>query len=165
MGHANAGALLLALRNPAARAREVDVEVHTVDTSRRVVLEPEVNVLRDTEAERAALAEVLLLQFVLEHLEPTLEDLLRLLAAHGHVARDLLVAAHMPLTDGQASLRVDRLLVRKLLQHACRARQAITRFTNRDVQDELLDADLPHRVLLRLRHGDRASKDGKHSLS
>merc|ERR1719171_182621 len=135
------------------RARQVHVEVHPVDPSRRTVLQPEVDVLRDTETERAALAEVLLLELVLEHLEAALEDLLSLLAAHGHVASDLLVPAHVPLANSQPGLRVNRLLIRQLLKNACRTRQPVARLTDRDVENELLDADLAHRVLLRLRHG------------
>ena len=47
----------------------------------------------------------------------------------------------------------DRFLVRELLKHACRTRQPVARLAHRDVENELLDADLPHRILLRLRHG------------
>ena len=42
----------------------VDVEVHTVDTRRGVVLEPQADVLRDTEAEAPSIAEVLLPELV-----------------------------------------------------------------------------------------------------
>ena len=60
-------------------------------TGRRVVLEAEVDVLGDTEAEAPVLGEVLVEELVLLHLQALLEDLLGLLAADGHGARDLLV--------------------------------------------------------------------------
>lgn len=48
---------------------------------------------------------------------------------------------------------VDRSLTAQLLQHLGGTGQSVTRFTDRDVQDELLDAKLPVGVLglLRLR--------------
>merc|ERR1719261_1683025 len=71
----------------AARAAHHHVKVHAVDAGRGVVL------------------------------EATLEDLLRLLAAHRHVRRDLLVTADAELAHGVARLREERLLARELLEH------------------------------------------------
>ena len=50
-------------------------------------------------------------------LQALLEDLLGLLAADGHVARDLLVAAHAEGADGHPALGEDRLLLGELLEH------------------------------------------------
>lgn len=69
------------------------VEVHTVDTDRRVVLDAEIDVLVDTEAEVTGLAEVALAELVLLDLEATLEDLLSLGAADGDVNGNLFVTA------------------------------------------------------------------------
>jgi len=80
------------------------VEVHAIDTDRRVVLDAQVDVLRDTEAEVAGLGEVALPQLVLLDLEATLEDLLCLGAADGDVDGDLLVTADTEGTDGVAGL-------------------------------------------------------------
>ena len=80
------------------------VEVHTVDTNRRVVLDAEIDVLADAEAEVAGLAEVALAELVLLDLEATLENLLGLGAADGDVDRDLLVTADTEGTDGVAGL-------------------------------------------------------------
>ena len=54
------------------------VEVHAVDTNGGVVLDTEIDVLADTEAEVAGLGEVTLAEFVLLDLEATLENLLSL---------------------------------------------------------------------------------------
>merc|ERR1740129_760101 len=56
---------------------EVDVEVHAVDARAGVVLDAEVDVLGDAEAEAAVLGEVLLPQLVLLDLQALLQDLLR----------------------------------------------------------------------------------------
>ena len=76
------------------------VEVHAVDTNRRVVLDAEIDVLRDTEAEVARLAEVALPQLVLLDLEATLEDLLCLWAANGDMDGDFLITTDAECADG-----------------------------------------------------------------
>ena len=86
------------------RAGHAAVEVHAVDTDTGVVLDAEINVLRDTEAEVAGLAEVALAQLVLLDLEATLEDLLGLGATDGDVDGDLLVTADTEGSDSVAGL-------------------------------------------------------------
>ena len=80
------------------------VEVHAVNTDRRVVLDAEIDVLGDTETEVASLGEVALAQLVLLDLEATLENLLCLGAADGDVDSDLLVTADTECADGVAGL-------------------------------------------------------------
>ena len=80
------------------------VEVHAVDTNRGVVLDAEIDVLADTEAEVAGLAEVALAQLVLLDLEATLENLLGLGTTDGDVDGDLLVTADTEGSDSVAGL-------------------------------------------------------------
>lgn len=153
------------------------VEVHAVDTNRGVVLDAEIDVLANTEAEVAGLAEVALAQLVLLDLQATLENLLSLGATDGDVDGDLFVAADTEGSDGVAGLAyamqksqvsdfgfrnrdifenegqrtVDRSLTAQLLQHLGGTGQSVTRLADGDVQDELLDAELPHGVLGLLR--------------
>lgn len=49
-------------------------------------------------------------------------------------------------SDGVAGLAVDGSLTAQLLEHLGCSGQTITRLANRDVEDELLDAELPHGV-------------------
>jgi len=86
------------------------VEVHAVDTDTRVVLDTQVDVLRDAEAEVAGLREVALPQLVLLDLEATLENLLRLGATNCDVHGDLLVTADTEGTDGVAGLAYGQLV-------------------------------------------------------
>ena len=67
-------------------------EIHTVNACARVVLETKIDVLHNTEAKVASVAKVALAQLVLLHFQAALEDLLGLLAAHSHMARNLLVS-------------------------------------------------------------------------
>lgn len=135
------------------RAGHAAVEVHTVDTDGGVVLDTKIDVLADTEAEVASLAEVALAEFVLLDLEATLENLLGLRATDGNVDGDLFVTSDTEGSDSVASLAVDRSLTAQLFQHLGGTSQSVTRFTDGDVEDELLDAKLSHGVLGLLGHG------------
>jgi len=79
-------------------------EVHSVDTDRRVVLNTEIDVLADTEAEVASLGEVALAEFVFLDLQSTLQDLLGLWSADGDVNGNLLVTADTEGSDSVAGL-------------------------------------------------------------
>jgi hypothetical protein len=80
------------------------VEVHAVDTDRRIVLDTQIDMLRNTEPEVASLAEVALPQLVLLDLQTTLENLLCLWAADSDVDSDLLVTSDTEGSDGVACL-------------------------------------------------------------
>lgn len=122
------------------------VEVHTVDTNTGVVLDTEVNVLVDTETEVAGLGEVALAELVLLDLEATLDDLLGLGATDGDVDGNLFVTANTEGTDGVAGLGVDGGLTGQLLENLCGTSKSVTRLADRNVQDELGDAELAHGV-------------------
>jgi hypothetical protein len=49
--------------------------------------------------------------------------------------------------EGRIALTVDWSLTRKLLEHLGGTSKSVTRLTDGDVEDELLDAKLLHRVL------------------
>lgn len=69
------------------------VEVHAVNSNRRIILDTQINVLADAETEVARLAEVALPQLVLFDLQTTLEDFFRFGTADSDVHGDLLVAS------------------------------------------------------------------------
>jgi len=50
-------------------------------------------------------------------------------------------------TTVRGQLTVDGCLTAQLLEHLGRPRQSIARLAHRDVEDELLDAELPHGVV------------------
>lgn len=82
-------------------------EVHAVDTDRRVILDAQIDVFADAEAEVASLGEVALAELVLLDLEATLEDLLGLGTADGDVDSDLLVSPNAEGTDSVTGLACD----------------------------------------------------------
>jgi hypothetical protein len=138
----------LALGDAFTAAAEDDVEVHTVDTSGGIVLDTEVDVLVDTEAERTSVGEVVGAEFVLLDLEALVEEVHGLLAANGAVGGNLFVTADTEGADGDAGAGEDGALVAELLEDLGGTSQAITRFTSGAVDAELLDEDLAHRIVL-----------------
>ena len=147
------------------------VEVHSVNSNTRVVLDTEIDVLRDTKSKVASLREVALAELVLLDLEATLEDLLCLGPTDSDVDSNLLVTTDTECTDSVAGLAyeenvvlksrsllliscapalrrtVDGCLTAQLLEHLCGTSKSVTRLADGDVEDELLDFQLPHGVL------------------
>jgi len=138
----------LLLGDSATGSSDLDVEVHTVDTSAGVVFDTQIDVLLETESETALLTEVSFLQLVLLDLQTLLENLLGLLASDGNVASDLIVTTDTEASDGVARLRKDGLLISELLEHLSGTGESVTRLADADVQNKLLDAGLTHRVVL-----------------
>ena len=142
----------LAAGDAGTGAGQTNEEVHAVNTGGGVVLDTQVDVLVDAEAEVAGLGEVLLEELVLLDLEATLEDLHGLFSADGDVDGDLLVTADAEGTEGVAGLGVDGLLAGELLEHTGGAGETIAGLADAAVQDELVDLDLLHNVLLFVGH-------------
>ena len=68
----------------------------------------EIDMLINSESKAPGGAEVVPMKLVLLHLEPALQDLLRLLATHGHVAGDLLVPTNAERAHGVARCEQER---------------------------------------------------------
>lgn len=98
-------------------ATENDIDIHTIDTNGRIVLDTKIDVLLDTETEVAVGGEVALEQLVLLDLQGLLEDLLGLRTTHGGVHGDLFITTDTEGTDGVTSLRVNGGLSSQLVEH------------------------------------------------
>ena len=101
VGIAEVSASGLSLGHTTTRTGQLDVEIHTENTSVGVVLDSEINVLVDTESEVSRIGEVLLHELVLLHLQTALQNLQSLLTTDGDVHGDLLVTADGESTDGE----------------------------------------------------------------
>jgi len=95
--------------------------------------------------------EVALAEFVLLNLEATLDELLGLLAADGHVNSNLLVTLDREGTDSETSLGLDGLLVGEILENLGSLGELITGFTGAQIEDEFLNLDFAHSVVEFLR--------------
>lgn len=145
---ADGGLAALATSDASTRTSHDAVEVHSVNTNTRVVLDSEIDVLGDTETEVAGLGEVPLAKLVLLDLESTLKNLLGLGATDGDVDGNLFVPSDTEGTDGVAGLGVDGSLTRELLQHLGGTGKPVTRLSDANVENELLDLELPHGVVV-----------------
>lgn len=122
------------------------VEVHSVNTNGRIVLDAQVNVLRDTKTKVTSLREVPLPQLILLDLETSLKDLLSLRAADSNMDSNLFVSSDTEGSDGVAGLGVDGGLTRKLLKHFGGTGEPVSGLSDTDIEDELLNPELPHGV-------------------
>ena len=130
----------------ASGALKDNEEVHTVDTNGGVVLDTKIDVLLDTETKVTGGREVLGEEFVLLNLQASLEDLLGLGATDSAVNGNLFVTADGERTDGITSLGEDGSLTGQVFQDLGSTSKTITGFTDGDVQAELGDLDVSHRV-------------------
>jgi len=117
VGEANLADLSSPVSDVHAWPAEDDKEVHAVDTNAWVVLDSQVNMLLDAEAEVAIVGEVLLPQLVLLHLEAPLQDFLGLGSPDGAVNGDLLVSPDTEATDSVTGLGEHWGLSSQRLQH------------------------------------------------
>jgi len=144
---------MLASSYSEARSAHNHEEIHTKNSDSRVVFDTQVNVLSDTEAKVASLREVSLPKFVLLDLEPTLQDFFGFGSPNSHMAGDLFIPADSKVTNSVTSLGSDGGLTGKLLQDLGSSGESITGFTNRNVDNQLFDPELAHRVSLGVSHG------------
>src|ERR1700753_3321778 len=118
-----------------------------------------------SEAEVASCREVTLLQFVFLDFETALENFLCLWAANGDMNSNLFITTDTECSDSIASLACTRKIIKmvqrqlshtthtvnwcltaQLFQHFSRTSKSVTRFTDGDVENEFLDAQLLHGV-------------------
>jgi len=145
---ANRGLAAATLGNTLTRTGHAGVEIHSVNSNSWVVLDTEIDVFADTEAKVTSLGEVTLAELVFLDLQSTLENFLSLWSTDSDVHSDLLVTTDTEGSDSVAGLAVDWGLTTQLFQHLRSTSKSISRLSNRDVEDDLLDAQLLHGVLL-----------------
>ena len=138
----------LSAGNAVPGTAEDNEKVHAVDADGGIVLDAQVDVFLDAEAEVAGGRKVLLLELVLLDLEALLEDLLGLGAADGAVDGNFFVATDGEGADGVAGLGVDGGLAGELLEDLGSTGEAIARLAHGNVQAQLLDVQRTHRVIL-----------------
>jgi len=108
----------------------------TVNASRGVILDAEVDVLRYAKTKAAGLGEVALDELVFFHFQAGLQNLHRFVpVAYSHVRGNLFVAADAKRAYGVASLREHWLLASELLKNFGCLGEAVAGFTDGDVQD------------------------------
>jgi len=138
--------LNLSLRNAIPRATHNNVKVHAKDTNRGIVSCTEVNVLLNPKTKVARLGKVAPTEFVLLHLETTLENFLGFRPTDRDMDGNLFVAPNSELADGVAGLGCHWCLARELFEDFGCSGQTITGLANGYVDDELFNAEIPHGI-------------------
>lgn len=100
----NGGLAATTLGNTLTWAGHACVEVHSVNTDRRVVLDTEIDVLGDTETEVTGLGEVALAELIFLDLQSTLQNFLSLWATDSDVNSNLFVTTDTEGTDSVSGL-------------------------------------------------------------
>ena len=75
------------------------VEIHAINTNRRIVLDAQINVFANPETEVASLRKILFSQFVFLDLQTAVQDFLSLGSADGNVDSDLVITTDAKCTD------------------------------------------------------------------
>jgi hypothetical protein len=104
VSRSNTGLASATLGNTLTRSGHAGVEVHSVNTNRRVVFDTEIDVFADTETEVASLREVALAELIFLDLQTTLQDFLSLWSSDSNVDCDLLVTTDTEGSDGISGL-------------------------------------------------------------
>jgi len=123
------------------------IKVHSVNSDTRIVLDSQVDVFRNTESKVSTLREVSLAKFVFLDFQTTFDDFFGFGSANGDVNSNLFVTTDTESSDGVTGFAVDWSLTGKLFEHFGCTGESVTRFADTDVQDELVDSQLPHGIV------------------
>jgi len=104
VGSTNTGLASATLGNTLTRTGHAAVEIHSVNTNRRVVLDAEIDVFADTETKVASLREVAFAKLIFLDLQSTLQNFLSLWSTDGDMYGDLFVTTDTECSDSVAGL-------------------------------------------------------------
>jgi len=106
----NGGLAAATLSNALSWSAHAAVEIHSVNSDRRVVLDTKIDVFADTETEVTSLREVALAELVLLDFQSTLKDFLSLWSSDSNVHSDFLVTTDTEGSDSVAGLACELLV-------------------------------------------------------
>merc|ERR1740124_950822 len=92
-------------------------------------------------------------QLVFLHLESAFQNFQGLFTAHSHVHGDLFVTTNPKGPQRVPGLGIHGLLSRELFEHAGRPSESVTALTDTTIENELVDPNVSHGVLLFVSHG------------
>merc|ERR1712111_189777 len=119
---------------------------HRYDTW--IILDSQIYVFLDAKSKVASVTEIALSQFILLHLQSTLQDFFSFSSSNGAMASNFFITLNTKRTHSVTGFRCNRLLPGELLEHLGGTGQSVSRFSNTNIQTKLQDAQLPHRVVL-----------------
>ena len=105
------------LRNSLSGFVENDIEIHSKNTSIRIILDTEVNMFLNTEAEVTGVGEVTFSKFEFFDFKSFFQDFFGLVSSDSHMQGDLFISLNSERTDGVAGLGGDGSLSSQVFQH------------------------------------------------
>merc|ERR1712156_1240573 len=142
----NSRLLSAAVCNVVSRSGKYNIEIHSVDTYARIVLDAKIDMFCNTKAEVSSLGEVASLQLVFLHFQTLLQDFFSLGTSHSAMNSNLFITSDTEGSNSKTSFGEDWCLTSKCFQHFTSTHQSITTFTDTDVDAEFLNANLLHGV-------------------
>merc|ERR1712156_1226174 len=142
----NSRLLSAAVCDVVSRSGKHNVEIHSVDTDARIVLDAKIDMFSNTEAKVSGLRKVASFQLVFLHLQTLLQDFFSLGSSHSAMNSNLFVTSDTEGSDSKTSFGENRCLTSKCFQHFTSTHQSITTLTDTDVDAQFLDANLFHWV-------------------
>jgi len=103
VGIPNTAVSTAATRHAVSRPAKNNVEIHAINASVGIILNPEIDVLLNAEAEVTRAREVATAQFKLLHTEASFENFFSLFATNSHMGGNLFVLPDTKTLNGQAS--------------------------------------------------------------
>jgi hypothetical protein len=109
MGRTNTSLASAALGNTLTRSGHAAVEIHSINTDRRVVLDTEIDMFADSETKVTSLGKVTLAELVFLNLQSTFQDFLGFRTTDSDVHGNLFVTTNTEGTDGVSGLAYEAL--------------------------------------------------------
>merc|ERR1712180_343362 len=106
----NSRLLSTTVRDVVPRTSKHNIEIHSIDTNARIVLYPEINMLRNSKSEIPGFRKIAPTQLVLLHLQPLLQDFFCFGSSHGTVDGNLFITTDTKGSNGVACFGEDRCL-------------------------------------------------------
>merc|ERR1712168_163940 len=144
VSESNSGLLSATVCNIVSWSSQHNVEIHSVDTNTRIVLDTQINMFGNTKAKIAGGREISLSQFVFLHLQSFLQDFFCLGTPHSAVDSNFLITTNTKRSDSIPGFGEDWCLSCEGFKDLSRTDKSVTAFTNTDVDAQLLDANLLH---------------------
>merc|ERR1712168_1100856 len=140
----NSGLLSATVCNIVSWSSQHNVEIHSVDTNTRIILDSKIDMFSNTEAKVSSGREVSLSQFVFLHFKTFLQDFLSLGSTYSAVNGDFFITTNAERSHCVSGFGENRSLSGKGFKNFSCTDKSVTAFTNTDVDAQLLDANLLH---------------------
>merc|ERR1712002_1366696 len=138
------GLLSTTVCNVVSRSGKYNIEIHSINTYARIVLDAKIDMFCNTKAEVSSFGEIDSFQLVLLHFQTLLQNFFSLGSTNGAVDSNLFITSDTERSNSITSFGEDWCLTSKCFQHFTSTHQSITTFTDTDVDAQFLKEKKNH---------------------